>query len=191
MTRLPSVLLPGELPLAELCAARLDGELIAVDEGFLVADLPLGPPERASALLGLLPRGTVADRASAAWVHGATPRAPAIHSASIDRRHRLHPPVLSRVRFHEVRMRDADVVVLGGCPVTTPERTLIDLARARGGSDPALLRSLAHATGTSLEGVLARLEESVALSSRRIAAERLSAALGAPEPPAEDGFSPR
>lgn len=190
MTRLPSVLLPGELPLAELCAARLDGELIAVDEGFLVADLPLGPAERASALLAVLPAGTVADRASAAWVHGATADPPRLHSASIDRRHRLHPPVLSRVRFHEVRMKDADVVVLGGCPVTSPERTLIDLARARGGCDAELLRALAAATRTTLAGVLSRLDDGVALSGRRVASERLTAALD-PAGPAEDGLSPR
>lgn len=180
MTRLPSVLLPGELPLAELCAARLDGELIALDEAFLVADLPLGPAQRGSALLAVLPRGAVADRASAAWVHGATPEPPAVHSASIDRRHRLHPPVLARVRFHEVRLTDADVVELGGCPVTSPARTLIDLARVGPGCDPALIRSLAAATGTTLADVLATLESGAPVAARRIACARLTSALSAP-----------
>lgn len=184
MTRLPSVLLPGQLPLAELCAARLDGELIALDEGYLVADLPLGAPERAAALLAVLPPGTVADRASAAWVHGATADPPTIHSASIDRRHRLHPPVLSRVRFHEVRLRDDDVMVLGGCRVTTPERTLIDLARTRPCAEEELLRSLASATATDLEAVLRRLEEGAPVSGRRAAASRLTAALAAAGPAA-------
>ncbi|MWV49759.1 hypothetical protein GRS96_10795 [Rathayibacter sp. VKM Ac-2803] len=180
MTRLPSVLLPGHLPLAELCAARLDGELIAIDEGYLVADLPLGPAERAAALLAVLPRGTVADRRSAAWIHGATIDPPRIHSASIDRRNRLHPPVLSRVRYHEVRLTDADVLVIGGCLVTTPERTLIDLARTRGECDDALLRALAAATGTSLPELLERLRPGAGptVAGRRIAEDRLRTALG-------------
>ncbi|QHC58478.1 type IV toxin-antitoxin system AbiEi family antitoxin [Rathayibacter sp. VKM Ac-2760] len=181
MTRLPSVLLsgssPGRLPLAELCAARLDGEVVALDEGFLLADLPLGPPERGAALLAVLPRGTVADRLSAAWVHGALPAAPPVHSASIDRRNRLHPPMLARVRFHEVRLTDEDVAVLGGCPVTTPERTLIDLARTRPACPDSLLRALAATTGTTLDLVLERLDGGAPVSGRRIAQERLTAAL--------------
>ncbi|KQQ11136.1 type IV toxin-antitoxin system AbiEi family antitoxin [Rathayibacter sp. Leaf296] len=132
MTRLPSVLLPGDLPLAELCAARLDGELRALDEGFVLCDLPTGAAERGAALLAVLPRGTVADRSSAAWVHGATTEPPALHSASIDREHRLRPRPCARVRFHEVRLPTADVVSIGGCPVTTPVRTLIDLTRVPG-----------------------------------------------------------
>ncbi|KQQ01415.1 MULTISPECIES: type IV toxin-antitoxin system AbiEi family antitoxin [unclassified Rathayibacter] len=185
MTRLPSVLLPGSgllpghLPLSELCAARLDGELIAVDEGFLVADLPLGPAERGAALLAVLPRGTVADRCSAAWVHGASIDPPRVHSASIDRRHRLHPPVLSRIRYHEVRLADDDVMLLGGCSVTTPERTLVDLARARGACDDSLLRALAAVAGITLVDLLERLrpEGEPAIAGRRIAVDRLTAAL--------------
>jgi AbiEi antitoxin C-terminal domain len=177
MTRLPSVLLPGHLPLAELCAARLDGEVVALDEGFLLADLPLGPPERGAALLAVLPTGTVADRTSAAWVHGAVTDAPRVHSASIDRRNRLHPPMLARVRFHEVRLTDEDVVVLGGCPVTTPERTLIDLARTRDASGDGLLRALAAVTATPLARVLERLEDGAPVAGRRIALERLRSAL--------------
>ncbi|SMH39449.1 hypothetical protein SAMN06295885_1645 [Rathayibacter oskolensis] len=180
MTRLPSVLLPGELPLAELCAARLDGELIALDEAFLVADLPLGPAERGAALLAVLPSGTVADRRSAAWVHGATADPPSVHSASIDRRNRLHPPLLSRLRFHEVRLGPGDTVTRGGCPVTSPVRTLIDLARTRDECEDELLRSLARVTKTSLEELLLRLEPArPVVAGRRIALERLTTALSA------------
>ncbi|MDY0912080.1 type IV toxin-antitoxin system AbiEi family antitoxin [Rathayibacter festucae] len=182
MTRLPSVLIPGQLPLAELCAARLDGEVVALDEGFLLADLPLGPAERGAALLAVVPRGTVADRLSAAWVHGAMPAAPPVHSASIDRRNRLHPPMLARVRFHEVRLTDEDVTVLGGCSVTTPERTLIDLARTRGSCGDGLLRALAAATATPLERVLERLDGGAPVSGRRIALQRLTGALGGVSP---------
>ncbi|TCL83858.1 MULTISPECIES: type IV toxin-antitoxin system AbiEi family antitoxin [unclassified Rathayibacter] len=179
MTRLlPSVLLPGQLPLAELCAARLDGEVVALDEGFLLADLPVGPAERGAALRAVVPAKAVADRLSAAWVHGTMPAAPAVHSASIDRRNRLHPPMLARVRFHEVRLTDEDVVLLGGCSVTTPERTLIDLARTRSTCDDDLLRSLAAVTGVSLERVLERLDSGPPVSSRRIALLRLTTALG-------------
>lgn len=183
MTRLPSVLLPGHLPLAELCAARLDGELRALDEGFVLCDLPTGAPERGAALLAVLPRGTVADRSSAAWVHGATTEPPALHSASIDREHRLRPQPRARVRFHEVRLPAADVVSIGGCPVTTPVRTLIDLTRVPDACDDSLLRSLAQTTATALEDVLAALEAAgSAVAGRRIAERRLTAALGARPP---------
>ncbi|WKK71205.1 type IV toxin-antitoxin system AbiEi family antitoxin [Rathayibacter oskolensis] len=140
---------------------------------------PLGPAERGAALLAVLPRGTVADRRSAAWVHGASVDPPPVHSASIDRRHRLHPPVLSRIRYHEVRLADDDVVIVGGCSVTTPERTLVDLARTRGECDDALLRALAAATGVTLDRLLERLrpEGRPAVAGRRIAVDRLSTAL--------------
>ncbi|ALS58026.1 type IV toxin-antitoxin system AbiEi family antitoxin [Rathayibacter toxicus] len=178
MARLPSVLLPGEFSVAELCAARLDGQVVPLDEGFLISDLPLGPTERAASLVALLPSGTVADRTSAAWVHGALEFPPRIHSASIDRRRRLHPPQLVRVRFHEVRLTDADITVLGNCAVTTPERTLIDLARTAG--DNALLRMLAMTTTTSLDRVLDHLINGARIGGRRQVEARLRAALDVP-----------
>jgi hypothetical protein len=179
--RLPSVLLPGDLPLAELCAARLDGELVAIDEGFLVADLPLGPPERAAALRSMLPPPAVADRLTAAWVHGALRDPPRLHSASIDRRRRIRPPSTPRLRCHEVLLGPEDAALLGGTAVTTPVRTLIDLARSDGGAD--VLRSLAAATGTALPEVLARLSAGPAVSGSRIVERRLRLALGGPGPP--------
>ncbi|PPH99200.1 hypothetical protein C5C95_07360 [Rathayibacter sp. AY1B7] len=185
--RLPSVLLPGHLPLAELCAARLDGELVALDEGFLVADLPLGASERAASLRSLLPRGAVADRLSAAWVHGATHGPPPVHSASIDRRKRRQAPSNPRLRCHEVLLDEDDVVLLGGAPVTSPARTLIDLARTEDAG--AILRALSRSTRTGLDAVLARLEEGSAVAARRIVGRRLRAALGEAPPVDQPAFT--
>lgn len=177
--RLPAVLLPGYLPLAELCAARLDGELVGLDEGFLVADLPLGVPERLAALAAVLPQGAVADRLSAAWVHGALHDPPQVHSASVDRRRRLRPPLTSRLRCHEVLLDDGDVLVSDGIAVTTAVRTLIDLARTVGGE--SLIRSVALATRTELEAVLARLGNGGPVAAPHRIERRLRAALS-PEP---------
>ncbi|MHC2186028.1 hypothetical protein ACVLV4_001675 [Rathayibacter agropyri] len=178
--RLPAVLLPGHLPLAELCAARLDGEVVGLDEGFLVADLPLGVPERLAALAAILPRGAVADRLSAAWVYGALHDPPQVHSASVDRRHRLRPPLSSRLRCHEVLLDDGDVLVHNDTAVTTAVRTLIDLARTVGGE--SLIRAVALATQTGLEAVLARLENGGPVAAPHRIERRLRAALS-PAPP--------
>ncbi|KZX21268.1 hypothetical protein [Rathayibacter tanaceti] len=185
--RLPSVLVPGDLPLAELCAARLDGELIAVDEGFLLADLPLGAAERAASLAALLPRGVVADRLSAAWVHGALLVPPRMHSAAIDRRKRLRPPATTRLRCHEVLLGDGDVVVLSGTSVTTPVRTLIDLARTE--EDPRTLRALSRASRTGLDRLLDRLASGPTIAGRRIVERRLRTALESAPPGDQPAFT--
>ncbi|AND16319.1 hypothetical protein A6122_1172 [Rathayibacter tritici] len=185
--RLPTVLLPGHLPLAELCAARLDGELIALDEAFLVADLPIGAPERAAALGSLLPQGSVADRLSAAWVHGALRDPPRVHSASIDRRRRLQPPTSARLCCHEVLLDEADVVQLGGTLVTSAVRTMIDLARTEG--DGRVLQALSRSTRTGLHPVLQRLEDGPGVAGRRIVERRLRAALGSTPPGDQPPFT--
>ena len=48
MARLPPVLDTHDLPLAELCAARLDGELFAIDDGWAPLDEPDLPAFRAA-----------------------------------------------------------------------------------------------------------------------------------------------
>ena len=48
MARLPMVLGTDDLPIAELCAARLDGELFAIDDGWAPVDEPDLPAFRAA-----------------------------------------------------------------------------------------------------------------------------------------------
>src|SRR4029453_1226419 len=67
---LPAVLGTEHLPLAELCAARLDGEVFAIDDGWAPVDEPDLPAFRAMVTALRAPRSLIIERMSAAWVHG-------------------------------------------------------------------------------------------------------------------------
>ncbi len=69
---------PTTFPLAELCAARLDGELFAIDDGWAAVDEPDLPAFRAMATAMRAPRSLIIERMSAAWVHGARDAPPAV-----------------------------------------------------------------------------------------------------------------
>src|SRR5690554_6786358 len=74
MTSLPHLgdFLDGELPLAELTAAVLDGEATRLGPMFTPIDVPTGVTHRARALQQVLPKRLIADRRTAAWVYGAS-----------------------------------------------------------------------------------------------------------------------
>lgn len=113
----------------ELMAARLDGHLIEVGEGFMPADAVETRELRAGSLRTLTAPGLAFTHASAAWVHGGPPDAPHRHCvqrASARRR----PHLLDRrLRYRDGRLPIADIVVISGVAVTIPERTLADLVR--------------------------------------------------------------
>ncbi|MER7795779.1 hypothetical protein [Microbacterium sp. NPDC096154] len=119
---------------AELSAARLDGELCAVGDGYAPADALETPALRAATLLPLLGVNLVAIGMSAAWVHGAIGVPPQVHHVQRGARG-VTRPVDRRMRFRDTPLDDADVVVLGGARISSPARTLVDLTRDP--SDPA------------------------------------------------------
>ncbi|MFJ6679393.1 SAM-dependent methyltransferase [Microbacterium sp. NPDC091382] len=126
----PFLYFAGErLSTAELTAARMDGDLVEIGDAFMPADAvetrelraasfrPVGGPERA------------VTHASAAWVHGAVPDPPLVHSLQRAGRRRASFPVDARIRFRDVALPSHDVEMISGVAVTTPVRTLIDLIR--------------------------------------------------------------
>lgn len=124
------------LSLAELTAARLDGDLVDVGEAYMPADAVETPALRAASLGRLVPTTVALTRASAAWVHGAVGAPPVRHSVQ-----RLAGV---RIHVHEPRLQYRDgpvprdhVVVIGGVAVTSPARTLADLTRDLCGGDVA------------------------------------------------------
>jgi hypothetical protein len=127
--RLPGVLSASDLPLAELCAARLDGELVPLDECYCPVDAVLGVHERAEALARSVPPRLIAERDSAAWVWGALERPPVVHHLCVDAGARVHPPPRSRLAVREVILAEGDTVSLRGISVTTPLRTATDIVR--------------------------------------------------------------
>ncbi|WP_353814215.1 type IV toxin-antitoxin system AbiEi family antitoxin [Agromyces sp. SYSU T00266] len=179
MARLPSVLDHDDLPLAELCAARLDGEVMRIGGGWAPVDEPDLPSLRAAAVAPGLPSPFVIERRSAAWVHGAVPTPPPIaeccvpHSARVSMRSLPHAMLL-----REVAIAPADIVVIGGVRCTTPDRTIYDLVRD---AEPvagvvAIVAALLGADACAAERVRSRLELAHRLPHKAAALARLAAA---------------
>ncbi|HXH35140.1 MAG TPA: hypothetical protein VNJ54_12105 [Plantibacter sp.] len=133
--RLPAYLRPPQLSVAEFTAARLDGEVFAFEDGFCSVDEPDTARLRAEVLASIpaLDQATVAEL-SAAWIHGAVLIAPREHTGYVSSAKRS--AVSSRLRIRQVVLRADDTERSGGLRVTTPTRTVADLAR-RTGDDAA------------------------------------------------------
>ncbi|MFF2276494.1 hypothetical protein [Agromyces sp. NPDC058126] len=129
MARLPPVLSTDDLPLAELCAARIDGELFVIDEGWVPIDEPDLPGTRAAAAALRVPRRLIIERLSAAWVHGALDMPPRIAQFCVPLHERVAVVAGPRTSVREVVIDPGDVVELGGARCTTPSRTVFDLLR--------------------------------------------------------------
>lgn len=139
ITLLGSLLTDRDLPAAELCCAKLDGEVVAVGEGWSPVDLPVGEAVRAQAAALLVPPRVIAERMTAAWVFGLVPE-PTRHHFCVDARTRAHVPPSSRIQLREVNCTTDDTVTLGGFRVTTPLRTVVDLARHGAVEEQALVQ---------------------------------------------------
>ena len=147
----PYLLFAGDrLSCAELSAACLDGHLVEVGEGYMPADAVETSWLRAASLAPVLTERLAVTHLSAAWVHGALAEPPARHTVQRAVPQRLHHIIGRRIHYRDPRVEDADLVRIAGVRVTTPARTLADLARTPdpecrraaellGGSDPTLL----------------------------------------------------
>lgn len=174
---LPAVLSPADLPLAELHAARLAGELYALGDAFCPVDLPDDRHRRAAAIAAVAPARFIADRLTAAWVWGAVADGPPRAQFCIDIRSR-HRQTTTRHEVREVVIADDEVAAVGAALVTTPARTMVDLAR-----DPLLddvfcctvLRALAACRPDAVDDALRRLNGRSGLSFGRRAERRLEA----------------
>jgi hypothetical protein len=129
MARLPTVLGTDDLPLAELCAARIDGELIAIDEGWAPIDEPDLPSFRAAVVALRVPRALIIERRSAAWVHGALDTPPLIAQFCVPHRERVAAISDHRTQLREVVLDEGDVVDYRGARCTSVVRTAFDLLR--------------------------------------------------------------
>jgi hypothetical protein len=129
MARLPAVLGTRDLPLPELCAARLDGELVALGDGWCPVDEPDLPSLRAAAVAPKRPGPLIVERRSAAWVHGALAAPPAVSEYCIRYADRSTARIDLGCVVREVVIDDGDVTVVGGVRCTTRLRTAFDLLR--------------------------------------------------------------
>ncbi|MET0933567.1 MAG: type IV toxin-antitoxin system AbiEi family antitoxin [Mycetocola sp.] len=178
MDRIPTVLTPATLPPAELTAARLDGELFAVDEGWVCADEPDRSEVRVAALAALLPVSGSVGRLvmmglTAAWLYGATDAPPARHEVCSRIDERASPPLPRRFLVRERALADADECAVGCLRVTTPARTAFDLARLTppGVAEWAAIDALVRTHGIRP----ADLADGIRLPGGRLALERIEA----------------
>ncbi|MFJ4225145.1 type IV toxin-antitoxin system AbiEi family antitoxin [Microbacterium sp. NPDC089695] len=120
---------PGRrLALPELCAARMDGHLVEIGDAYIPADLVEGTTTRAATLAGVIPASTAASGPTAAWVHGAGDAPPPRHHVSRAVPRRIRAVHSSRIVVHHSAVPEEDVETIAGIAVTTPLRTMTDLA---------------------------------------------------------------
>lgn len=128
--RWPLVYLPDErLSAAELSAARLDGDLVEIGEGYMPADAIESTTARAASLRSICGTRLVACSWSAAWIYGVLPEPPHRHSMMRGVPHRVGNLIDRRVIFHDVGVERDDIAEVAGVMVTSPLRTLIDVSR--------------------------------------------------------------
>jgi hypothetical protein len=183
MARLAPVLHVGDLPLAELCAARLDGELVGIDEAFAPIDAHAGPSERAWAAGRFWPHRLIAERATAAWIWGAKTDPPVRHQLCASKDARARPSAPARTSVREVVIASDEYVVLGAQRVTTPLRTVVDLARFAepfAPVDAEAVRFLARLGAVDLAECRRALDRRRNLPGKKLAWSRLLAAFADP-----------
>ena len=126
----PFLYFPGErLSPAELSAARLDGDVVELGEAYIPADAVETRALRAGSLSGILGDTLAATHLSAAWVHGALDEPPARHTVQRGGSRRRHQVFGRRVVYRDPAVPADDLWRVGGVLVTSPPRTLADLAR--------------------------------------------------------------
>ncbi len=168
---------------AELSAARIDGHLVELGEGYMPADAVETAAMRAASLRPLLmpaDRRTVAAvQLSAAWIHGAIDDPPTRHCVQRAVAQRIKAPTTPRIAFRDVPVPPDDLVVLGGVLVTGPARTLGDLARIHATGNVAVdaavvcaIDRLASQPGAARDAII-RLALGAALPGKRAALELL------------------
>jgi hypothetical protein len=147
----PFVYLAGApLSEAELTAACLDGDLVALGEAFVPADIAETAALRAGSLIGMLGTSLAAVLESAAWVFGAVEDPPARHRVQRAVPTRLHHLIDRRFVYRDVWLPDEDTHRIGGALVSSPGRTAADLARAPSPENLAILRTWARVDPTAL-----------------------------------------
>ncbi|NII70983.1 hypothetical protein [Microbacterium ulmi] len=130
---------------AELSAARLDGHLVELGDAYIPADAVETSGLRAGSLRGILGDTLAATHLTAAWVHGALSEPPARHTVQRAVAKRLHHVMGRRILYRDGAIEQDDLQVLGGVLVTSPVRTLADLARVPDDSHAEAARLLADA----------------------------------------------
>lgn len=174
--RLPSVLDATDLPLAEGCAVRLDGDGFVLGDGIIAADEPDGPTQRAASVAVDARRyGFVLGGWTAAWVHGATDRLRRPLDLQTDSD---GGPRTKLLPVRQVALGARDVCELAGVRVTSPLRTALDLARLEirlTDESRSAIASLVRSSGLTWPQAVAALAAAPTAPGKRRALARVRA----------------
>ncbi|MFG6401410.1 hypothetical protein [Microbacterium sp. P04] len=171
--RSPFVYFAGDrLATAELTAACLDGHLVPLGEAFVPADVVETCALRAATLHDLLGDTLAATHQSAAWVWGVIEAAPRRHTVQRAVERRIHHVLGRMLVYRDPLIPAADLVTLGGAAVSTPPRTLADLARSALDSDHDVARVWAQRDAATAERAIAWLDRARG-APRKVPAARL------------------
>lgn len=143
---------------AELTSACLDGHLIGLGEGFIPADMVESAALRAASLSRLVGEALAVTHESAAWVHGRLDDPPARHSVQRAAARRPHHVLSRRAIYRDPLIPAVDLQRLGGVLVSSPTRTLADLARSTDASSLAIAAAWIEADPREAAAALAWLE---------------------------------
>jgi hypothetical protein len=143
---------------AELSAARLDGHLVELGEGYIPADAVETAGLRAASLSRIAGQLLAVTHLSAAWVHGALDEPPARHTVQRAAAHRIHHVIDRRLVYRDGRIPARDLVSIGGVRISSRARTLADLARqSLRDREPAVVEAidrLCAAPGAAREAII-------------------------------------
>lgn len=173
---LPLVLAAADLPLAELLAARLDGEVFAVGGAFAPVDELEQPRHRAASLAEANSR-LIAEQRTAAWIWGALASPPALHEFCSTMEERVAHQVSRWITVREVVIEPDDIVTLAGRRVTSALRTCVDLARFSASfsdEERTIVQYLMDSAGIGMPEFRRNLDRRRNLAHKTIAQERLA-----------------
>ncbi len=146
---------------AELTAACLDGHLVSLGDAYMPADAVETQALRAGSLARTLGDTLAATHLTAAWIHGGLPVPPARHTVQRAVPRRLHVVPHRQLVYRDLAIAAEDLQLIGGVLVTSPERTLADLARVGDVEHTRAARLLAGADQDAAARAIARLEAGV------------------------------
>jgi hypothetical protein len=176
--RLSPVLADADLSPAELQAARLDGEVYDLAGAFCLIGELESPFHRARAVLQTRSPRLIAELRTAAWIWGAAPEPLHLEfSVTPDARARLSPA--HHIAVREIVYDEGDLATLDGYRVTTPLRTMLDLARFAEPFDASVVTRLAAVAGLTLDHALNALASRSGIPAKHRARRNLTLAFQA------------
>jgi hypothetical protein len=166
MTPTASPLLDDDvLPMVELLALCLDGQVYRVGDAFASIDTADGPELRAHAFARTAPSWAVADRGTAAWIHGTRASPPVVPQVCVPPSHRGGGSLARLDTSHRAVARE-ETVEFHGVLATSPLRTAEDLLCSPGRFTAADALEVRHLLALS-DVTPARLDDRLRACRRR------------------------